>query len=97
MFNECDNANDHYPIGRVSIMYHSERRSGGNICQYKVSGKEFCYKLGIKRMLETRINFELQNEQFDKLLYKFVQRRPDPAPKIMISIKLDIPALVLDR
>ena len=50
MFNECDNANDHYPIGSVSIMYHSERRRGGNLCQYKVSGKEFCYKPGIKRM-----------------------------------------------
>ena len=72
VFNEC---HDHYPIGSVSIMYN-ERRSGGNLCQYKISRKEFCYKLGIKRILETRINVELQNKQFDKLLNKFVQRRP---------------------
>ena len=63
MFTEC---HDHYPIGSVSIMYHSERRGSSNLCQYKVSGKEFCYKPGIKRMLETRINVELQNSQFDK-------------------------------
>ena len=43
-------------------------------------------------MLETMINVLLQNEQFDKLLNKFVQRRPDPTCKIMVSIKLDIPA-----
>ena len=43
-------------------------------------------------MLETRINVELQNEQFNKLSNKFIQKRPDPAPKIKVSIKLDIPA-----
>ena len=43
-------------------------------------------------MLETRINVELQNEQFNHLLNKFIQKRPDPAPKIKVSIKLDIPA-----
>ena len=51
----------------VSVMYNSERQSSGSLCQYKVSGKEFCYKLGIKKMLETRINVELKNEQFNKL------------------------------
>ena len=43
-------------------------------------------------MLDTMINVLLQNQQFDKLLNKFVQRRPDPALKIMVSIKLDIQA-----
>ena len=43
-------------------------------------------------MLETSINVELQKEQFDKLLNKLIQRRPDPAPKIKVSIKLDSPA-----
>ena len=43
-------------------------------------------------MLKTRINVELQNEQFDKLLKKFIKKRPDPVPKIKISIKLDIPS-----
>ena len=72
----------------VSVMYNTERRSTGSLCQYKALGREFGYKQGIRKMLKTRINVELQNEQFDK----FIKMRPDPVPKIKISIKLDIPS-----
>ena len=43
-------------------------------------------------MLEQRTNVELQNKQFDKLLNKFIKKRPESMPKIKVSIKLDIPA-----
>ena len=65
----------------VSVMYNMERRGTGSLCQYKVSGREFGYKQGIRKMLEQRINVELQNKQFDKLLNKFIKKRPDPRLK----------------
>ena len=63
-----------------------------NLCQYRVSGKEFGYKQAIQKLLKTRTNVTLQNEEHDKLPNKFVQKKPAPPPKIKVSIKLDIPS-----
>ena len=56
----------------------------------------FMFEQGIRKMLERRINVELQNEQFNKLLNKLIKKRPDPAPKIELDItayKLHSPPL----
>ena len=76
----------------MTVKHSTEKATSSNLCQYRVSGKEFGYKQAIQKQLKTRTNVTLQNEEHDKLSNKFVQKKPAPAPKIKVSIKLNIPA-----
>ena len=73
-------------------MHITEGTTNSNLCQYRVSGKEFGFKQAIQKLLKTRRNVTLPNEEHDKLSNKFVQKKPAPAPKIKVSIKLNIAA-----
>ena len=76
-----DYAADYAAMFSVSVMHNRERSSNSNLCYYRVSVKEFGYKMEIRKQLETRINVMLQNEQYDKLSNKFIRRKLDAARK----------------
>ena len=59
-------ANARLPIHSVNLR-HNKERAASNLCQYKVSGKEFGYKQAIRKEMDTRTNVTLQNEEHDVL------------------------------
>ena len=74
------------------VIHSTVGTSDSNLYQFRVSGKEIEYKQAIRKKLETRTNVTLQNEEYNKLSNKFVEKKPALSPKIKVSIKLDIQA-----
>ena len=90
----CYTDDESVETNSVMVMQSTEGITNSHVCQDRVSGKEFGYKMVIQKQLETRTNVTLQNEEHDKLSIKIMQKKPAPQPKIKVSIKLDIPAYI---
>jgi hypothetical protein len=46
----------------------------------------------IRKLLDTRPNVTLSNEEYQQLSNKFVEQKPALSPKIQVNVKLDIQA-----
>jgi hypothetical protein len=76
----------------VQIMHITVSTADINLCQFRVLGQEIENKQAIRKQLRMRPNVTLPNEEYHKLLKKFVEKKPALSPKIRVSVKLDIQA-----
>ena len=71
----------------VQIMHSTVSTADINLCQFRVLGQEIENKQAIRNQLRMR-----PNEEYYKLLKKFVEKKPALSPNIKVDVELDIQA-----